>query len=103
MKITLHYSVYGKKSFLSTESDIKILQSIYFAYKVGIVSCHSNRTLQCLHAHIRWESTHIRWSRTCSIGFIFSYNIIVRVTYSGVFKGRQARHLPRAPICKCNV
>ena len=57
-----------------------------------------NFTLQCLHAHIRWESTHIGWSRMCSIGFIFSYKITVRVTYSGVFKGRQARHLPRAPL-----
>jgi len=34
----LCYPVYGKKSFLSTESDTKILQSIYFAYKVGIIS-----------------------------------------------------------------
>jgi len=35
--------VYGKKSFLSTESNTKILQSIYFAYKVGIISSYSNR------------------------------------------------------------
>jgi len=35
--------VYGQKSFLSTESDTKILQSIYFAYKVGIISSYSNR------------------------------------------------------------
>jgi len=28
----------GKKSFLSTESDTVILQSLYFAYKVGIIS-----------------------------------------------------------------
>jgi len=42
-----------------------------------------NFTLQFLHAHIGW-------SRTCSIGFIFSYKIIVgdRAMYSGVFKGR---------------
>ena len=37
--ITSHYSllntVYGKKSFLSKESDTKILQSIYFTYDVG--------------------------------------------------------------------
>jgi len=32
------YTVYSKKSFLSTESDTKILQSIYFAFKVGIIS-----------------------------------------------------------------
>jgi len=32
------------------------------------------------------------------MGFIFSYKIIVRVIYSGVFKGRQVRHLPRAPL-----
>jgi len=37
-------NVYWKKSFLSTESDTKILQSIYFAYKVGIISSYSNRT-----------------------------------------------------------
>jgi len=35
-------TVYGKKSFLSTESDTKILQSIYFVYKVGIISSYSN-------------------------------------------------------------
>jgi len=34
--------VYGKKSFLSKESDTKILQSIYFAYDVGIISSYSN-------------------------------------------------------------
>ena len=39
----------------------------------------------------------------CSIGFIFSYTIIVRVIYSGVFKGRQARQFPRAPLCNCDV
>jgi len=38
-------NVYWKKSFLSTESDIKILQSIYFAYKVGIISSYSNRVI----------------------------------------------------------
>jgi len=32
-----------KKSFLSKESDTKILQSMYFAYEVGIISSHSNR------------------------------------------------------------
>jgi len=36
-------SVYGKKSFPSKESDTKILQGIYFAYKVGIISSYSNR------------------------------------------------------------
>jgi len=34
-------TVYGKKSFLSKESDTKILQCIYFAYKVGIISSYS--------------------------------------------------------------
>jgi len=47
--------------------------------------------------------THIGWSRTCSIGFIFSYKIFVRVICSGVFKGRQARHLRQVPLCCCNV
>jgi len=32
------------------------------------------------------------------MGFIFSIKIIVRVIYSGVFKGRQSRHLLRAPF-----
>jgi len=35
-------TVYEKESFLSKESDAKILQSIYFAYKVGIISSYSN-------------------------------------------------------------
>jgi len=42
------YTVYQKKSFLSTESDTKILQSIYFAYKVGIISSYSNRIFRIL-------------------------------------------------------
>jgi len=32
-----------KKSFLSKESDTKILQSMYFAYDLGIISSHSSR------------------------------------------------------------
>jgi len=36
-------TVYGKKSFLSKESDTKILQSIYFAYEVDIIGSYSNR------------------------------------------------------------
>jgi len=36
-------TVYGKKSFLSKETDIKILQSIYFAYEVNFISSYSNR------------------------------------------------------------
>jgi len=32
-----------KKSFLSKESDTKILQSMQFAYEVGIISSYSNR------------------------------------------------------------
>ena len=35
-------TVYGKKSFLRKESDTKILQSIYFAYDVGIISYYRN-------------------------------------------------------------
>jgi len=36
-------TVYQKKSFLSKESDTEILQSIYFAYEVGIISSYSSR------------------------------------------------------------
>jgi len=32
-----------KKSFPSKESDTKILQSMHFAYEVGIISSYSNR------------------------------------------------------------
>jgi len=35
--------VYGQKSFLSKGSETKILQSIYFAHEVGIISSYSNR------------------------------------------------------------
>jgi len=41
-------TVYGNKSFLSTESDTKILQSIYFTYKVGIISSYSNRSFRMI-------------------------------------------------------
>ena len=38
-----YYTVSGKESFLSKESDTNILQkSIYFAYDVGIISSYSN-------------------------------------------------------------
>jgi len=33
----------------------------------------------------------------------YSHKMIVRLTYSGAFRGRQARHLPRTPLCNCNV
>jgi len=36
-------TVHGKKSFLSKESDTKLLQRIYFAYEVGIISSYSNK------------------------------------------------------------
>jgi len=36
-------TVYGKKSFLSKESDTKILQSIYVNCDVGIISSYSNK------------------------------------------------------------
>ena len=39
-----------------------------------------------------------RWSTTCSIGFIFSYKIIVRIIYIGVVKGRHATHLPHPSL-----
>jgi len=44
----MHNLFYGKKSFLTNESDTKILQSVYFAYEVGIISSYSNRNL-CIH------------------------------------------------------
>jgi len=36
-------TVCGNKSFLSKESDTKILQRKYLAYDVGIISSYSNR------------------------------------------------------------
>ena len=36
-------TVYGKKSFISAESGNKVLQSIYFACKLRIISSYSNR------------------------------------------------------------
>jgi len=47
--------VYGKKSFRSTESDTKILHSIYFAYKVGNISSYLNR----IGKHIRWTQKKV--------------------------------------------
>jgi len=40
--------VYRKKSFPSKESDTEILQSIYFAYEVGIIGSYSNRISKLL-------------------------------------------------------
>ena len=58
-------SVYGKKSFLSTESDTKILQSIYFAYKVGIISSYSNTTEKIKYVQCTIEK----------IGSFYMYNV----------------------------
>jgi len=60
----------------------------------SIIQYKDNFALQCLHAHIRWESTNIGWSRACSIGFVFSYKIIVRLIYSGVFKAAMSNLRP---------
>jgi len=50
----MFHTVYLKKSFPSKESDTKILQSIYFAFEVGITSSYSNRmtfgSVTCLEA-----------------------------------------------------
>ena len=43
LEALLKDTVYRKESFPSTESDTKILQSIYFAYEVGIISSCLNR------------------------------------------------------------
>jgi len=45
---------YGKKSFLSKESDTKILQSVYFAYEVGTISSY---LANC---------AHLQGSETCN-------------------------------------
>ena len=47
-KTYITVTVYGKKSFLNKESDTKILQSLYFACKVGIISSCSNRIFKYL-------------------------------------------------------
>jgi len=40
------HTIYRQECFLRKESDTKILQSIYFAYKVGIISAYSNKILK---------------------------------------------------------
>jgi len=41
------------------------------------------------------EAEHVH-----SVSYSHIRKIIVRVIYSGVFKGRQARHLPRPPLLR---
>jgi len=43
LEVLLKDAVNQKESFPSKESDTKLLQSIYFAYDVGIISSYSNR------------------------------------------------------------
>jgi len=55
-------TVYGKKSFLSKESDTKTLQSIHFAYEVGIISSLLQTLpvaaeLLQIYCRIRWQLT----------------------------------------------
>jgi len=49
------------------------------------------------------EKTRISDEAKCVQSVSYPHKIIVRVIYSGVFEGRQVRHLPRAPRCNCNV
>ena len=51
------FPVYGKKSFHSKESDTKILQSIYSAYDVGIISSSSKRKIanSTITTYERWH------------------------------------------------
>jgi len=51
-------NVYGKRSFLSKESDTKNLQSIYFACDVGIISSYSNRICNANNRHCHDCATH---------------------------------------------
>jgi len=45
------FILYPKKPFPSKESDTKILQSIYFAYWVGIIRSYSNQLFFTLHSY----------------------------------------------------
>jgi len=41
--VLLKDTAYRKGSFPSKDTDTKLLQSIYFAYEVGIIRSYSNR------------------------------------------------------------
>jgi len=43
LEMLLKHTVYRKESFPSKESDIMLLQSIYFSYEEGIIRSYSNR------------------------------------------------------------
>jgi len=57
--LLLKDTAYGKKFFPSTESDTELLQSIYFAYEIDIISSYSNGIYHTNIAKIRtkdaWE------------------------------------------------
>jgi len=42
LEVLLKDAAYRKESFPSKKSDAELLQSIYFAYAVGIISSYSN-------------------------------------------------------------
>jgi len=43
LEVLLKDTAYRKEFFSSKDSDTKFLQSIYFAYEVGIINSYSNR------------------------------------------------------------
>ena len=66
-------TIYGSKSFLSKESDTKILQSIYFAYEVGTISSYSNSNYMHKHTLIMSTSTKIKIPNTFTTFFVQNY------------------------------
>ena len=61
-------------------------------------------TLHCsVYMRTSGEKVNISDEAECVQSVSYSHSMIVRLIYSGVFKGRQARQLPRAPLCNCNV
>jgi len=60
-------AVYGKRSFLSKESDTKIVQSIYFAYNLGMISSYSNGLRLLAYSEQDHQHTLDRFSAACDL------------------------------------
>ena len=50
-----------RKPFPAKNQTLKILQSIYFAYEVGIISCYSNRINGLGQQSLFWRKAHSCW------------------------------------------
>jgi len=76
---TIYAALWGKtRPVTSTESDTKILQSTYFAYKVGIISFYSSRMIEWFYLNKKVGGIGFAFDVFCvTLLFLASQSLLV--------------------------